>query len=512
MKIFLIGWSTDILIGVAKELKRRGIDIAYWSLNWEVPATGQIDKKDFPGTIFHHSLEAIRARAAPGIEVGELEPIGQDLVSQLARCESETLTMMNRVDYTSVPFWKRKRFYYQYLKYWSGVLKKLRPEAIIFSTTPHMVYDFVLYHLARHLKIKTLMFNLTSIPDRLILQDNIEEGSKALLKELASNQQDVPLEGLAKDLRDYFSRMSDKEKTYLFYHPSYHTRAKKHVYIPYKPELKSMVQKLKKGNLLGILKSIKDYLKKTIKVFSQCSSLTSFDDDFTGLRYVMEVRAWERLKKQFRKEYQALQTEPDFDKTFILVALAAQPERSTSPMGGVFCDQLLTVDILSKAVPRDWLLYVKEHPAQWSKGGVHFHQGRHRGYYQAMAELPNVRLVPVGVPIEKLILNSRAVAVISGTTGWQALFKSKPVLLFGCPVYQYCDGIFKISNLADCQAALKKIAAGFQPDRQKVLNFLAALDRVSVRGYLSFKGLKDSTTSAKDCIKNLSEAINKELK
>src|SRR3989344_1812448 len=53
---------------------------------------------------------------------------------------------------------ERKHLYYEMLSYWWGVVKKFRPECIIFTTVPHTVYDYLLYELARSLNIRTIMF------------------------------------------------------------------------------------------------------------------------------------------------------------------------------------------------------------------------------------------------------------------------------------------------------------------------------------------------------------------
>lgn len=510
-KVFLINWSTEIPVAVAQELKKRGANIAYWALDWTQRADAGIDRKEFPQTVFHHVLEAMKALPAPGINVADFEPISQELAAQLSECECQTLTMMNRMDYTDATFHQRKRVYYQILKYWHGVLKQMRPDVILFAQSPHMVYDFVLYSLAKVLNIETLILDMSTVPYRLLLFDDIKKFDQAIVDELPKSPGRAAKEDLPKDLQDYCLKMSSQQQAYLSYKPGFSRRTQTNVYIPYKPNLGSALQKIKRGNFLGLGKSLWNYLLKIKKVFSSQSHLATFEDDFKGLQYVREKRKWEKKKQGFRQEYEKLQVQPDLGKKFVFFPLQFQPEKSTSPLADVFVDQLLTVDILSKAVPKDWLIYIKEHPAQWMKGVSHGHQGRHGGYYQQLVKYKNVCLVPMEIATLDFILNCQALSTAAGTTGWEALLRGKPVLCFGYPVFRHCEGVFRVSNTADCQKAITQIANGYQLDVPKVLNFLNVLDKVSVRGHLKERWEGDAACASADNIKNIVDALSKKL-
>ena len=288
--IFLIEWTSSTLIETAKELKKRGAPIAYWTLNWVHRSTKAVNQKDFPGTIFHHTLEAVKGLPAARFVASNFEPIGQELIEKLYHCQNQVLSMMDRMDYTGVSLQKRKQLYHQYLKYWQAVLKKLEPRAIVFDTAPHMVYDFVLYHLAKVLGIKTIILEITSIPDRLVIQETIEKGSEALALELAQERADVKLEELPKDLQEYYQKMTALDQNYLFYQAPYVSREKKTAFLPYRPKPKSILRKLKPSKLTILTKTIKKYFKRLKKTFSRSSHLTTFDRNFKGLKLYFQVR------------------------------------------------------------------------------------------------------------------------------------------------------------------------------------------------------------------------------
>ena len=67
-------------------------------------------------------------------------------------------------------------------------------------------------------------------------------------------------------------------------------------------------------------------------------------------------------RRKLLRYYESLTSPIEVDKPYILVSLHRQPEASNSPTGGTFVHQLLKVDILSRALPEGWNVYVKEHP------------------------------------------------------------------------------------------------------------------------------------------------------
>ena len=51
-------------------------------------------------------------------------------------------------------------------------------------------------------------------------------------------------------------------------------------------------------------------------------------------------------------------------KKIIYFPLHFQPERSTDPEASKYSDQFSSIEILSKFIPNEWEIWVKEHPRQ----------------------------------------------------------------------------------------------------------------------------------------------------
>jgi len=217
-----------------------------------------------------------------------------------------------------------------------------------------------------------------------------------------------------------------------------------------------------------------------------------------NLKYLKEIKRRSKKDKKLFKYYENLTIEPDLSKNYIYIPLHYQPEATTSPLAGIFAYQQLLVQMLSYLLPDNYYLYVKEHPGSTALF-------RDKKFYEEIS-LSNVQLISRSFNTYKLIENSIAVATCTGRAGWEALFRGKPVLLFGTIYYQYANGVFRIRNLEDCRNALNKILnKNVKPTLKDMKIFLKALELTSIEGYnwLFF----ESSLSEDQNIENLSKAI-----
>ena len=493
MKLFVIWPEKSLeLVKMLLEFEKHGQEIVYW--------VGHDDSEAyrFPKTIFHSYLDAVKAKPAAGVAVSEFLPPDTDLIEKLYITESLILTMLNLlVPESGVS--ERKHLYYEMVQYWFGVLKKYQPDAIIFPLVPHYVFDYLIYELAGLLNIKTVVFLETRIPGRLFLMNNFWEGSQALQRELEQNKgkNSVP-EDLSEDIREYYNFHLNKNSGFL--PPNIRYLKIKHSFI-YRIFRNQKIQK-----------SIKDgtFFPKTLNyLLRELRELKSNPPAFFKILFTPVINF---LKWNLKKEYASIQSDPDLNKKFIFLALHSQPEQSSSPQGGVFVDQILLIETLAAALPGDWLIYVKEHPAQWLRNGLNFSPYKYRGYYETMAKIKNVRVVPMNISSYDLIRKSQAVASVGGAASWEAVLASKPAIIFGYPWYKDCPGVFKVNDVFSCRNALAKIASGFLAEQQKIINYLAGLDKAAIRGFISPSSGLDSKVSKEAGMKNITQAILEELK
>ncbi len=477
MRLFFIGWSGKELglIDVMVRLKKTH-DIVYWSGDRK---EFESYKHELPGVIFHEHFDALYGIPAEGVDTTVFLPPGDALLRTLLETESTVLTMMNK-RFEGVLVSERKHLYYRHVRYWNGVLETLRPDAIIFPCAPHTVYDFVLYSLAKIRGIPCIFFELTVIGGRSLSMKDFVTGNDALAEATKANAHtSVRKEDLHVDIREYYEWQINKRASHT---PAYLTKQ-----IADNSGVQKMIIKLK-SVWLNV------WVHRNFGAF---------------------VKVLTHIPRKFipnmRKEYSSATSLPDYSRPFLYVPLNYQPERTSSPQGGFFVDQLLMVEILSACLPSDWLIYVKEHPAQWMHRGPDFFSYRYKGFYQSLATLKNVRLVPMDTSTYTLMSKAVVVATVTGTAGFEAVMRSKPVIIFGYPWYQHAPGVLRVSDVPTGKEALKKIAHGFAPSQDDVLQYLFNFQDTSFIGYCEPHGHEVANIGAAKNTERIVKAIETEL-
>ena len=220
---------------------------------------------------------------------------------------------------------------------------------------------------------------------------------------------------------------------------------------------------------------------------------------------LLNIYSIHRHEIKLAKFYDRLAVTPDLTKKYIYVALHYQPELTTSPIAGVFVDQLLIVQMLAYLLPPDVHLYVKEHPNQKALA-------RSFQFYEGLKQIPQVTIVPKAFNSFQLIQNCIAIATATGTVGWEGLFRGKPVILFGNIFYQYANGVFRVKTREECQQALEKILAGTaNPALKDIKLYLKALESVSIEAYSDVVWKKITRISDTQNVEHLKHALEEKI-
>ena len=474
MRLFLIfaGHGSE-MTPLVRSLKENGHEVVYW-----VGLSGG-DEKEFPEIIFHDDFDAAKNIPALGVDIMDFLPPGLDLLEKLYAVESRVMTLFTKTE-PNLDVEQRKRKYYEMFRYWYGLLIKYRPDAIVFPISPSQSYNYLIYSLAKFLGIKTIMFYDTWVGDRTLLQTEYENSGQRMLHEIQKNSQaKFTLSDLSADLQDYYKR---------YYDPSVA-----------EPSPANLQKERKRNSGMALMR------RKLRIVVNAVREGRIFHLVIGNLR--------KRVGPNPQKEYRSVQKTPDFGAKYVYVPLQFQPERSALALGSVFVDQLLTLEILASALPAGWQVYVKEHPTQWWRRGLNYSPYRPQGFYEKIAGLKNVSIVPIETDNYKLIKHSLALVTVTGTPGWEAIVRGKPVVIFGYPWYMDCPEVLRAYDVSTCSSALEKIASGeFQVNRQSVINYLKSLDNASIHLYVDDSEETISKYSNQERMNNMVQAILAELK
>ncbi len=473
MKLFVIGLgsSFDEHTRVVKELSRTH-DIQYWI--WLTGGGSQVDKSQFPKTVFHDYHDALKGVPADAIDTSGFLPWSAERIRAFSSVETELMSMMDKW-YPNWPVNQRKELYYELLRYWSGVLDRFKPEWIIFPSAPHQLFDFVLYEIAKKSGIQTLMLDIALNQDRIIIYDDFREGNKQLRAMAQKGFGEIRHDDLSAYMRSYYEEISSSRNPVP----------------PYVADFKETHKRMRW------------YMRRA-------RALVPYIQDGTIVERAVQ-RIFKLLKNDSKDEYQACERSADFSKPFVYVPLHFQPECTTSPQGGIYVDQMLMVKTLSAALPLGWELYVKEHPAQWTAHGRDFTPQRYPGFYKEIAALPNVRLVPITINTFELADHARTTATITGMAGWESVMRGKTALIFGYPWFMHAPGVFRVSSVQACAQAFERVAGGYMPKREKLYAYLDALDKNTCKGFLSSAGVRVATYSKEEHFQDLTQAIQTAL-
>jgi hypothetical protein len=131
--------------------------------------------------------------------------------------------------------------------------------------------------------------------------------------------------------------------------------------------------------------------------------------------------------------------QPKAGEPYVLYPIHYQPEASTLVQAPMYLDQVQLLEDVAKSLPVGYRLYVKEHVSNRGRRPLEF--------YQAIRKIPAVRLLGPDEDTWALIQNAGAIAVITGTMGWEGLLFGKPVVTFGDVFYNVVPHVYRASEV-----------------------------------------------------------------
>jgi hypothetical protein len=409
-----------------------------------------------------------------------VDPPDVEMLKALAPSEAVALHMMDRMDPgfgAGFPHDARRRHWHSLIAWWNAAIDNLRPDQIVFSIAPHVVFDYALLAVARYRKIPTVMFERLGLPGWVFPMEDYENGSPALRVALAQTANTDDLNDIPEDFRAWLDRsLSGGEAVPANFKKKLDRyRLEKD---QSQPSLsRALGRELKRAMVLllrhGFRPAPNSYLRSARWPHERAGPLETLVSRIGGVL----------VKRKLMRLHDRLARHPEAGDNYVFLALHYQPERATVPMGSVFGDQLLIVDTLVAALPAGWKLYVKEHPWQlqpFGRGEVQ----RNAEFYNRLRRHQQVVLVSRGEETKALVRGAKAVATVTGSVGWDALSAGVPVLLFGAAWYRDCPGAHSVTALAHLRAELELIRGGKRPTVEGVRKFCHALARVCVPGVL----------------------------
>ena len=395
------------------------------------------------------------------IDWNTIEPIDKNTLFQMHSCEIVTLKMMGRIE-KHVGTWsyeKRKDIYLKHVRFWRHILITKKIDLCLLPYIPHEGFSYIIYALCKLLDIPVLFMHQT-MPEFIYFVNDLDNFFPELRVTyqnfLKSDNKSIKLEPNSRGERLFLLQTSKINKPTPVY---------------------------MKGNPISIKKVIKKKQRQLVRILKKLISLDFYNkalqlEQYPILFYRVIGRRVLRVRNvTLRLFYERCCEKPNLDTTYVYFPLHFQPELSTLPLAWDYVDQSLIVSLVSRCLPDNVKMYVKEHPTQ-----ERFY--RSKAFYKKLMRTKNVILISRKFDTYALINHCSCVVTATGTAGWEAIFREKPVLLFGTIFYQYAPGVYRIETVEDCKNAIKEIfEQNKKPEIDKVKMFVKAFEQNTIPAY-----------------------------
>lgn len=476
----------DPFLDVARKLEMNlGVIPVYWIGDIQSTSVSSKDEEDiktvYPDIIFQKYFDAWKGVFPTQIEKKALSTyVDIDFLRMFSSQELQAISMMDRQDYDrhSFIFMERERYYYNLVKKWLACFDLYKPDVVISAVNPHRVFDYVLYLVCRYKKIKFISFQFSMEAGRVFPIVNFSDPgalSKILDEDYQSIlNQKIDISQLPEDIRRNYEKLSSDYRiarpTYMAVHDIDDVKNKNMLFL--------FRRFMKSHKSLGIFNIFKEGQTLTIYKNVNCSLEQSRFSIYEW--YKMRRRTFEYNNFLFNY-YCSHTSDIDLNVSYIVFFLHYQPEETTSPNGDIFANQSLCIETLLKNTPEKVMIYVKEHPNQFMSHMQGFTK-RIKEFYDDLLLNPRVKLVPFDIESFSLISNALAVSTVTGTVGWEAAVRKKPVIIFGFIWYERMKGVLRVFD--DISASkIYDFISNYEYNESAILSYLYIFSKHSILAY-----------------------------
>lgn len=136
------------------------------------------------------------------------------------------------------------------------------------------------------------------------------------------------------------------------------------------------------------------------------------------------------------------------DKNYFIYPLHFHPESATLMLGRWFNDQVRIIEMISKALPANYILIVKEHPVSIGRRTNHF--------YKEISYFHNVFFISDKYTSHEILSGSKGVITISSTMGFEAFLHKKPCICIGDVFYNASSNTYSTTDFKNFNETIKK--------------------------------------------------------
>ena len=408
--------------------------------------------------------------------------------SKIHYFEKTFLMSLDRNLFDPISQIERIRIFHKFLAHAYKLMINEKIDGILMFGTPHGSWSIVLCAVAEILGIELRYTDFGLIPELSSIETNIN-----IRKEYSQN------EYLLGELVN--SKESDQIKEII--------KESISSPLPWSYKTTNTIQKsirvIKRIVGLTIFKPLTKYYS-TEFLFNR-SSRFGFIYIFKYFKYLYEI-----IKALNFYEKKAIKKIPESNS--LVIFFHKQPEASTLPMGYIYADQLLMLEIILNSLPKDIKIYIKEHPDMFTTPAQDRHE-RSEYFYKELLRDKRVKFIDKSVSSNLIINNAKYICSTCGSVSWEALKLGKACIIFGWAWFSDCDSCYSVDSAASFAEAIDKINKTNKTKVNKdVKQFIGMLEKRLIYGAADINALQYLKKDYRynDGIKNLSKAIKESFK
>ena len=370
-------------------------------------------------------------------ELNKAAILDSKFLSQMYECESLFFSTLDRCSTEHRSINESKSYFEELLIFFKSFFEsKKNITHIFFPSTPHFPLEIVLFYVSKYFSINSIILNRTDFNNKFFFRED--------WRHIHYFNNNIKYDSI----KPFDFKKEKEDSGFVKYSNKLNESSKDNFKVESNP-LKLLL------NYYKLLKISINYFKgrKGSSIYYLNKRTTWIDIFFSIIKRFKKDRSLKLLYGQLIKE-------PDLTNEYVYFPLHFQPERSTDPEGLHFSNQLTAIHFLRDSLPPNIFLYIKEHPRQFDSSNfpdLRKNLYRNEIFYKKIVNLKNTELIDIKKDSNILIEKSKAVITLTGSSGWQAIKKLKPALIFGYPWYATFKGCFHIKTESDIKNAFSKI-------------------------------------------------------
>ena len=500
----------DPWLKVAEQLQAKcGVEPVYW-IGYADDDSDHLVRQTFPAAVYHAYFDAWKGVFPKDFEENSWANAPEpEEYRWYAEYELQALQLMDRMDFNqrSFNYLERRILFRKFIRCWTYIIDKYGIDALISPSIPHRSFDFPLYLACLRKRLKMVSFMSTPFMNagRILAISDLYHIPDRIKQVFDQKQESGLRQPLSDDIRDCLSRVKQNypaAKPESFKELYRHHKKKPSVFLTGRKFIADMLGKQSPwlGQAGWLTNGVPSYHKTDRRDVERSRSRQKL------VGYIAKIYRRIRYLKRLEKEYGKSTVKPDLIRKYVILALHYQPEATTAPRAGVFVDQLYVLELMSRHLPKDWLIFVKENPMQFNpiaEGNT----GRPMRFYRDALKIPRVSFVPVDTDPFSLIDHALAVFSIAGTIGWEGMARGKPVVCFGPSWYEhFAPGVLRVQSGADLENVPAFIER-YRYDERALHRYLKTIEELSLCAYFR-RGLKQlMDINEEECVESLRESV-----